>query len=341
MQPKHVITPMGAWNFFRDIQPPKERERDAHITCTEHDGLETLQTSTADGALVLMPDDLVTDVHREHATGTLTLHVTRPILKPILIDHELRDAAYRSTVVHVAPGASCTIVERLSGKSPYTSHTVEIHAGENSHCTHGAFNELRGVSITRKRAAVARDATVHWFELDTGKGASYSRIASDLQGAQAATKIATIFLGRDDDCVDVGAAVTHSAPHTYSDLFTRGVLAGSARGTYEGEICIEEDAAASSAFQEENSLLLSSETEMRASPMLYINNNDVRCSHAATSSRLDQQLLFYLRARGIPRAEAEHLVMRAFVWPVLERLDGDSRNILMTQSEPYIERYHG
>jgi Fe-S cluster assembly protein SufD len=112
----------------------------------------------------------------------------------------------------------------------------------------------------------------------------------------------------------------HQAPNTKSDLLYKNALLDQARTIFSGLIVVDPDAQKTDAYQSNRNLMLSDEAESNALPGLEIQANDVRCTHGATSARIDPEQEFYLRARGIPPAAAHELLIFGFFEEVLTRL---------------------
>lgn len=340
--PKHITTPMGSWSFFSKLDWDGDRETAPDVTVALSDGAdpgEAVTLSTVPEPKTLFGQDTALYEHEQRRTGTLHLTITKPLEKPLIITHTLTSDAFRDTTLTVAQGVECVVIERFIGTTRLTSHYTEACIGENAHVHYAQLQDAHGTLITRKRGKLGRDASCTWFELNANTGRTYSRTETKLVGEDAGTKMLSIYLG-DDDHIDYGATATHDAPHTTSDLLTKGVLRGTSLAIYEGVLRIN-DAPKSEAFQEEDCLLMSSAAEVKASPMLYINNNDVRCSHAATASRIDDEKRFYLTSRGLEDDEAAKLLTRAFIWPVLEKLTGTAAHHITGMAEPIIRRFTG
>ena len=351
---RHVQTPTGSWGFLKDITlEDSTRETTALIDHNDVAGVQitrfdaplnaTTRKLLVEKLMTLVPRerDALTGTHFASITGGLLVRVTGLVTEPIVLHHTFAPgtAAFRNTLVLLEPGAECILIETFEGNPRLMSHVAEVFAAANSHLTYAATQTLTGQAISRRAALVGKDATIDWFELAANSQESFSRTTSGLAGEGAATKEIAVYLGGEGSRVDVAAKAEHHAPRTTSELAAKGVLAGDAKAVYEGVLAIGEAAAKSSAFQRQDVLLLSEEAESKASPALYISNNDVRCTHAATTGRLDSEKLFYLMARGLPQQEAERLLVKAFVWPALELLGTAASCKVIPYAEPVIERF--
>jgi Fe-S cluster assembly protein SufD len=117
---------------------------------------------------------------------------------------------------------------------------------------------------------------------------------------------------------DVTTVVAHDAPRCASRQAVKNVLTGRARGVFQGRIEVARVAQKTDGYQMSQALLLSPDAEIDCKPELEIFADDVKCSHGATIGELDEDQLFYLRARGIPAAEARSMLIRAFLNDALD-----------------------
>lgn len=348
--PDHVTTPTGSWGFFTKLSlPTQDLEKQMIVSYQDVEGVEITKFSDLtqeqialvnEKLMTIVPKhlDKLTAAHYQHITAGLLIKVTKPLKEPLIIAHEFAHNSYRNTLIMLDEGAECTIIEKFSGLAPVVSHVAEAMLSENAHLTYANTQQCDNIFLARKNATLSRDASIHWFELNAGKDKTFSRVSTDLRGENASTQNLSIYLGEDEQFIDFGARSENIHHHTDANLMTRGVLTGSAQAVYEGVLHIGEEASESTAFQEENCLLLSKDAQIKASPMLYIDNNNVKCSHAATAGRVDKDKLFYLMSRGLKKSEAQRLLIKGFVWPVLERL-GSGREFIERQIEPIIDGF--
>ncbi len=145
-----------------------------------------------------------------------------------------------------------------------------------------------------------------------------------LNGNGAETQLAGMVIGTDKMHADNFSQVTHAAEHCHSDQLFKYVLDDEATGAFEGGITVNDGAKFTNAYQTNRNILASPNARMHSEPKLLIFNDDVKCSHGATTGQLDQNALFYMRSRGIPLAEARTMLMQAFMVDVIDtvRLDG-------------------
>jgi Fe-S cluster assembly protein SufD len=236
---------------------------------------------------------------------------------------------WRSLIV-AEDEAEVTVVEQyLSSDGElegYFSPVVELVVGQAARVEYLCVQDLSEQSwiLGSQRAQVARDASLHWVGLGLGSGQGKLRMETDLQGRGADGRVTGAYVGRGRQHLDYDTTQEHSAPHTTSDLAFRGILRDRATAVWSGMIRVEPDAQRTDAFQESRNLLLSDGAHADAIPGLEIEANDVRCTHAATVGRVDEEQLFYLMSRGLPRSEAERLLVGGFLGVIAGRLEGSA-----------------
>jgi len=140
-----------------------------------------------------------------------------------------------------------------------------------------------------------------------------------------------LYVGRAKQLIDNHTTIDHAMPHCGSHEVYKGILGGRARGVFNGKIIVRQDAQKTDAKQTNKAMLLSGHAQINTKPQLEILADDVKCTHGATVGQLDSDAMFYLQARGIARADARALLLRAFAGdivnrvgfePLRERLDG-------------------
>ena len=203
----------------------------------------------------------------------------------------------------------------------YRSAAVEIFADENARVSYTSIQTL-SPSVERisvKRSRVEKDASVEWHWAEFGAHFVKSDVSSYLNGENASTKNVGVYFGNASQVFDIDANVRHLAPHTHSELLARGVLDDSSKNVYKGLIKMTKDAKGSAGTQRADVLVLSPQAEADPVPILEIEGDDIRCSHAATVSRLDAFKLFYLTSRGLDETTARSLYIHGFLDHLLSR----------------------
>jgi Fe-S cluster assembly protein SufD len=236
---------------------------------------------------------------------------------------------WRSLIV-VEPEAELTLVEQYLSSDEdldaYFNPVVELFVGEGAHVEFLCVQDLSEQTwiLGSQRAEVERDASLHWVGLGLGSGRGKLRMETDLRGRGADGRVTGAYVGHGRQHLDYDTTQEHAAPDTTSDLAFRGILRDRATAVWSGMIRVDPDAQRTDAFQESRNLLLNDGAHADAIPGLEIEANDVRCTHAATVGRIDEEQLFYLMSRGLPREDAERLLVGGFLGVVAGRLDGSA-----------------
>ena len=219
------------------------------------------------------------------------------------------------TLVVVEAGARLTLIEELApGEPGYLNGALELVLGDGAEVDLVQTQELHHDSyhFTAARAEIARDATLRWFSLGLGGKLGKARQESRLGGPGSAVRATGLYALGERQHLDLDTSQEHAAPNATSDLAYKGALRGHARSVWRGIIKVDKGAQGTDAFQENRNLLLSGHAHADSIPGLQILANDVRCTHAATVSRVDSELLFFLMSRGFERSEAEQMLVTAF-----------------------------
>ena len=194
----------------------------------------------------------------------------------------------------VEAGAQATVAEQwLSSETDlagYFNPVTEIIVGDGARLEYLCVQDLseRAWILGSQRARIARDASLHWVGLGLGSGQGKLRMETDINGSGATARVTGAYAGHGTQHIDYDTTQEHAAPHTTSDLAFRGVLRDRATAVWSGMIKVDPGAQRTDAFQESRNLLLTDGAHADAIPGLEIEANDVRCTHAATVARLDE-----------------------------------------------------
>jgi Fe-S cluster assembly protein SufD len=174
--------------------------------------------------------------------------------------------------------------------------------------------------VSNLAARVERDAHLSAHTVTLG-GALVRNDATVLLAEQGAScRLHGLFAGEGEQLLDHHTLIDHAVPHGTSRQLCKGILGGSARGVFRGRVIVRPDARKTDAEQSNPNLLLSAAAEVASQPQLEIHADDVKCRHGSSIGRLDEDALFYLRARGLDEAEARDLLTRGFAAEVLDAL---------------------
>ncbi len=199
---------------------------------------------------------------------------------------------------------------------------VELILGDGSHLQHVAVQEWGGNvwQFTHERALVGRDAQLSWVTGALGSRLTKSFQTVELDGAGANAQVSGLYFVDGKRHLDLDTQQNHNMPDTESDLLYKGALKEKGRSVWQGMIKVLPAAQRTNGYQANRNLMLSKTARSDSIPGLEIEADDVRCTHGATVGQVDENQIFYLMSRGLPRAEAVRLVVHGFFVPVLERV---------------------
>jgi Fe-S cluster assembly protein SufD len=237
-------------------------------------------------------------------------------------------AVFPHTLFVTGRGAEVTFIDRYSSPDlgrAFSDAIAEIVVGDGAHVRYVSIQEW-GSGVTHlgvQRATVGRDADFR--SLAIGFGASLARAEAEtvLAAPGGFSEMLGIFFADETQHFDHRSAQDHVAPNCTSDLLYKGALRDASRAVYSGWVYVRPDAQKTNAMQTSRNIVLSEHAKADAIPNLEIEANDVRCGHAASVGPVDEDTVFYLQSRGIPRDEAERLIVTGFFQEVLDRVQLD------------------
>ena len=175
------------------------------------------------------------------------------------------------------------------------------------------------------------------FQYTSSVGVARNQLRATFKGEHAKLDISGVFLGRKSEHIDTTLFVDHAVPHGESRELFKGVLDGEARGIFQGKVIVRPDAQKTDGKQMAQALMLSETAEFDSKPELEIYADDVVCGHGSTAAELDHDLLFYLRARGIPLDQARALLIQSFIGEAIAKVDNTAlREALMEEAETWL-----
>jgi Fe-S cluster assembly protein SufD len=235
-------------------------------------------------------------------------------------------SVFNHTLIVLEEQAEAFLVDAYQSETQeqptFASSVVELIMGNGSQLRYVQLQDYgRNVwNMMTERAVLGRDATLNSLHVTLGSKWSKNSIGSHLRGENALAEMLGIFFADSDQFFDHHTWQLHESPYATSDLEFKGALRDSARSVYSGLIKVFEGAQKTDAYQQNRNLVLSREARADSSPNLEIGANDVRCTHGATISQVVPEHVFYLQARGIPRTEAQKLIVEGFFRPVIDRI---------------------
>jgi Fe-S cluster assembly protein SufD len=246
----------------------------------------------------------------------------------------------RSLVV-IERGARAMLVESHLGSGEHqVSTALELRVGEDAHVDHVKITGAGAgaLHVSSLMATIGAHARFNEFLFTAGAAVVRNQlfVRFDGEGAIAGIRGASLLKGRQH--ADTTLVADHAVAACTSREMFKSVLDGEGRGVFQGKIIVRPHAQKTDAKMATHALLLSDMAEADNKPELEIFADDVQCGHGATSGELDENLLFYLQARGIPAKEAEALLIQAFVGEAVEGIEhAGLRDALMDQVVAWLQ----
>lgn len=234
------------------------------------------------------------------------------------------------TVIALGTGSRATVIEELLSDPAdgisFHNGSTEVFVGAEAKLIYASLQDWgRNVfHYSNQRAQVERDGELQWIQTLLGGRIEKTNSYFRLTGPGANAYVHGFMFGDQRQHFDLHTLQKHLSDHTTSDLLIKCCLRDRARSVYQGLIQVAEGAQRTDAYQANRNLLLSDTARADSIPGLEILANDVRCTHGATIGTVDEEQMFYLMTRGLPRVQAQRLVVEGFFTPVLDRIPLES-----------------
>ncbi len=273
-----------------------------------------LNTALAvDGAYVYIPDRVVVEQPIHLLFVTTSSDASGPIMsaaRALIVAGERSQA--RIVETYVGP----------RGTSYFTNAVTEVIAGEHSILDHYKVQQesFDAYHVASMHVHASRGANVSSHSFSLGGKLVRNDASALLDGEGAECTLNGLYLADGDRLVDNHTAIDHAKAHCPSHEIYKGILGGRARAVFNGKIIVRQDAQKTDAKQTNRALLLSDEAMINTKPQLEIFADDVKCTHGAAIGQLDEDAIFYLRARGLTYFEARDMLIHAFAGDILDRV---------------------
>jgi Fe-S cluster assembly protein SufD len=272
-------------------------------------------------------------LHEAFVQDGAFIHVPRgvEIERPIVVVHGASGpgaAVFPHTLVVAEDHASVTVVDQFVSSDEsrqFACGANDLYAGHGAKITYAAAQcwSFEALSLQFNSTVVRRDARVQSLNLHLGGRQARHESLSQLQAPGGFSEMLALTVAAGAREYDQRTLQIHQAPNTKSDLLYKNALLDRSRTIFSGLIVVDPDAQKTDAYQSNRNLMLSDDAESNSLPGLEIQANDVRCTHGATSSRIDAEQEFYLKSRGIPPKAADELLIFGFFEEVLSRLESE------------------
>jgi Fe-S cluster assembly protein SufD len=281
---------------------------------------------------VIATDDPVVALNTSFMGDGAVIHVAagavveRPLHLVFAASGDKPAALFTRSLVVIEKDARAMLIESHEGSAgrDYQVNTaLELSVADNAHVDHIKITREgeKALHLSSLMADVGAHARFNTFAFTIGAGIVRNQLFLRFggEGTLANIRGASLLKGREH--VDTTMLVDHAALGCQSREVFKTVLDDQARGVFQGKIIVRPGAQKTDAKMASHALMLSEDAEADTKPELEIYADDVQCGHGATAGDLDEDLLFYLKARGIPHKEAEALLIQAFVGDAIEGIE--------------------
>ncbi len=231
------------------------------------------------------------------------------------------------TLVVVEEGSSVTYIDEYASadaeEPAFSNGAVELYVGEGSSLRYVSLQnwERNVLHFNTIRSQTEKDATIKSLVVSFGSQLSRTNVEAGLTAPGSDSEMLGIYFADQNQVLDHHTLQDHISPNAHSDLLYKGALRDESLAVFSGLIRVEPGAQKTDAYQTNRNLILGTDDAFAVSlPNLEIMADDVKCSHGSTTGQVDETDLFYLMSRGIPRREAEKLVVFGFFGEVTSKI---------------------
>ena len=287
----------------------------------------------AAGGVLTLRDDVLVHVNNALANKALSLTLESSVDPVIQIERRIEgEAAHVADAlkIFVADGASTTIIETFSGSDAahVGNHATYMALGKDAVVTHITvdLSARAATHFATNEYHLADGAKLRTLIIHLGSGLARTNVFPRMDGAGAHADITGLNLVSDGQHADITMETQHAVPHTSSQPLFKSISRGKSKAVVQGKLVVARDAQKTDAKFMHQGLMLSDEAEILSKPELEIYADDVVCGHGSTCGKLDEDSLFYLLSRGIPKAEAETMLVRGFIAELLDPIEDSELN---------------
>jgi len=285
----------------------------------------------AAGGVLTTRDDVLVHLNGAFAKESLTLTLENSVDPVIQIDRRAEGEAAHvadSLKVFVADGASAVILETFSGSDAahVGNHATYMTLGKNAVVTHITvdLSPRAATHFATNEYHIGEGARLRTLVIHAGAGLSRTQLFPRYEGAGAHGDITGLNLVVDGQHADITMDASHAVPQTSSQPLFKSVARGRGKAVVQGKLVVARDAQKTDAKFMHQGLMLSDEAEILSKPELEIYADDVVCGHGSTCGKLDEDAMFYLTSRGIPKEQAETMLVRGFIEELIDPIEDEA-----------------
>lgn len=255
--------------------------------------------------------------------------VSKPVVLHYIHDTKTSEVkTFTRNIIRLGKGSSLTVIEKQNTEGEqagFSNIVTEGFVGESASLQLYSLQADRGRRFHFGQTSISqeRNSRVSSFTLTLDGKIIRNNLQLILDGEGIESHMDGLYILQNDTIADNHTVVDHKKPHSNSNELYKGIIDDTAKGVFNGKIYVRPDAQKTNAFQSNRNILLSDKATINTKPQLEIWADDVKCSHGCTTGQLDEEAMFYLRARGIDKVTARAMMLYAFAGEVLDKIESE------------------
>jgi len=241
----------------------------------------------------------------------------------IIICSDIEQNISPRLLIKLRENSSIRIFEHcLTSNSCVINSLTEINCEKNSQLDYFKIidEQENGYHLNLSNIRLAKSSAFNLFSWDSGAKISRNNINVDLIEENASVNLNNLFSPNEKLHIDNQLKIKHIGEKCESSLDYRGILKDQSTGVFGGTVYVDQGAANTQSNMANRNLLLSDHARINTKPVLEIYNEDVQCTHSATSGHLDEEKLFYIQSRGICESDAMNILIQSFASELVEKI---------------------
>ncbi|RYE87413.1 MAG: Fe-S cluster assembly protein SufD [Hyphomicrobiales bacterium] len=322
------------------VSPPAMRVAGAHQLMIVNGVPQDSGTAPAgvivgktEGGVLSQRDDVLVRLNSALVKEALSLDLDGSVDPVIQIDRRTEGPAAHApsaAKIYVGDNASAVILETYSGsdEAHVANHSTYLALGKNAVVTHITvdLSSSKATHFATNEYRIAEGAQLRTLVIHAGASLARTHLFPFYEGAGAHADVTGLNLVGDGQHADITMDASHAVPHTTSKPLFKSIARGRSKAVVQGRLVVQRDAQKTDAKLMSQGLMLSDEAEILSKPELEIYADDVVCGHGSTCGQLDDDHLFYLTSRGISKADAETMLVRAFLAELIDPIEDAALN---------------
>ncbi|WP_343634482.1 Fe-S cluster assembly protein SufD [Fluviicola sp.] len=305
------------------------------------EGLKILPLSQMDeaevrvlGGNVLLDGEVFSSINTAYTTDGLYVHVSakmqiEPVIEIIQINTNSHILSNLRHVFVAEAFSEVKFIQRsisVNGSDNFTNVISEIHVGKNAKLTIDKLQEENEscFQVSTELVNQHQDSNFTINTVTLNGLLVRNNLTIKVDGQNCETHLNGAYILNGNQHVDNHTVVDHKVANCESNELYKGVIDGKATAVFNGKVFVRKDAQKINAFQSNGNVLLSDDATINSKPELEIYADDVKCSHGSTTGQLDEEAVFYLRARGLSEASARQLMVGAFIEDVIQKIENEA-----------------